>query len=171
LTADRAEDWPRHWRWKGEPRAPGPAVVFDLDGVLSDASARQHFLTGPGKKNWKGFFDAVGDDPLIEEVARLTEVLDPAVAIVLLTGRPLRVQSLTVTWLEKYEPRWDLLVMRPSGDYGLSPDFKRSTVRELRERGFDVRLAIEDDTRNRDMFLDEGVPCIYLHSGYYENAE
>lgn len=171
MTADRAEDWPRHWRWKGEPRAPGPAVVFDLDGVLSDASARQHFLTGPGKKNWKGFFDAVGDDPLIEEVARLTEVLDPAVAIVLLTGRPLRVQSLTVTWLEKYEPRWDLLVMRPSGDYGLSPDFKRSTVRELRERGFDVRLAIEDDTRNRDMFLDEGVPCIYLHSGYYENAE
>ncbi len=163
-----AEAWPRHWRWKGEPREPGPAVVFDIDGVLSDASARQHFLTGPGKKDWKGFFDAVGEDPLIEEVARLTEVLDPAVTIVLLTGRPLRVQPLTLTWLEKYGPRWDLLVMRPSGNYGLSPESKRSTVAELRTRGFDVRLAIEDDTRNRDMFLAEGVPCIYLHSGYYE---
>jgi hypothetical protein len=143
-------------------------VVFDIDGVLSDASARQHFLTGSDKKDWKAFFDAAGDDPLIEEVARLTEVLDPAVTIVLLTGRPLRVQPLTLTWLEKYGPRWDLLVMRPSGNYGLSPEFKRSTVAELRTRRFDVRLAIEDDTRNRDMFLSEGVPCIYLHSGYYD---
>ena len=46
--------------------------------------------------------------------------------------------------------------------------FKRATVAELRKRGFDVRLAIEDDVRNREMFEAEGVPCIYLHSGYYE---
>ncbi len=162
------DGWPRHWRWKGEPRPPGPAVLFDMDGVLSDASARQHYLASPGKKDWKGFFNAAGDDPLVEEVARLTEVLDPAVTIVLLTGRPLRVQPLTVAWLERYEPRWDLLVMRPAGDYGASREFKRATVGELRERGFDVRLAIEDDVRNREMFEAEGVPCIYLQSGYYE---
>jgi len=170
LTAP-SSDWPRHWRWKGEPRPPGPAVVFDIDGVLSDASARQHFLAGPGRKDWRGFFDAAGDDPLIKEVSRLTEVLDPAVTIVLLTGRPIRVQPLTVAWLERNEPRWDLLVMRPAGDYGASLEFKRETVAELRKRDFDVRLAIEDDERNREMFEAEGVPCIYLHSGYYGNPQ
>ncbi len=143
-------------------------IIFDLDGVLSDATARQHFLEGPGRKDWNGFFDACGDDPLIEEVARLTELLDPEVVVVLLTGRPLRVQKLTVDWLERHEPHWDLLVMRPAGNYSAALEFKRRTVADLRQRGFDVRLAFEDDRRNYEMFREEGVPCIYIHSGYYE---
>jgi hypothetical protein len=57
--------------------------------------------------------------------------------------------------------------MRPSGDYSAALEFKRSTVTELRGRDFDVRLAVEDDIRNRDMFREEGVPCIYIDSGYY----
>ena len=39
---------------------------------------------------------------------------------------------------------------------------------ELRNIGFDVRLAFEDDIRNKEMFEAEGVPCVYLHSGYYK---
>ena len=31
-----------------------------------------------------------------------------------------------------------------------------------------LRLAIEDDRRNVAMFRDEGVACLYLHSGYYD---
>ena len=30
------------------------------------------------------------------------------------------------------------------------------------------RLAFEDDPRNVHMFHTQGVPCIYIHSGYYE---
>ena len=56
---------------------PGPAVVFDLDGVLSDAASRQHYLEGPWR-DWDAFFEACGEDPLIEEVARLLDLLDPA---------------------------------------------------------------------------------------------
>ena len=136
--------------------------------MLSDATARQHFLRGSAQKNWKGFFDAAGDDPLIEEVARLGELLDRGVVVVLLTGRPVRVQPLTLAWLERHRPRWDLLVMRPTGTYAVARDFKRATVADLRDRGFDIRLAFEDDIRNHEMFRAEGIPCIYLHSGYYE---
>ena len=32
-------------------------VIFDLDGVISDASHRQHFLKG-AEKDWDGFFSA-----------------------------------------------------------------------------------------------------------------
>jgi hypothetical protein len=142
-------------------------VVFDIDGVLSDAASRQHFIER-GRRDWRAFFDACGDDPLIEEVARLVELLDPALRVVLLTGRPLRVQPQTLAWLERYGLRWDLLIMRDMGDYSAAREFKRDTVAQLRAHGFDLRLAFEDDRRNLEMFRSEGVPCLYIHSGYYD---
>ena len=161
---------PHHWRWRREPLPGGPAVVLDMDGVLADARGRQHFLNGPGRKDWKGFFDAAGEDLVIEEVVRLTELLDRDLAVVLLTARPVRIRHLTLTWLERSGVDWDLLIMRPDRDFGPSVEFKRSTVRDLRGAGFDLRLAFEDDRRNVDMFHDEGVPCVYVHSGYYESV-
>lgn len=159
---------PHHWRWRRERLPGGAAVVLDLDGVLSDARGRQHFLNSPGRKDWRGFFDAAGDDPVIEEVARLLELLDRDLAIVLLTARPVRIRPLTEEWLERNGVDWHLLIMRPDGDFGPSVEFKRRTARLLHEVGFDLRLAFEDDRRNVEMFHEEGVPCVYLHSGYYE---
>ena len=142
-------------------------MVFDLDGVLSDAASRQHFLDGH-RRDWDAFFEACGDDALIEEVARLLSLLDVELAVVLLTARPLRVQPQTLAWLSRYSLRWDLLVMRDQGDYGAARDFKRRSVQELRQAGFDLCLSFEDDRRNVDMFRAEGVPCVYIHSGYYD---
>ncbi len=138
-----------------------------MDGVLSDAAGRQHYLDYP-LRDWDAFFEACGDDALIDEVARLLDVLDRDHRVVLLTARPYRVQPQTIGWLRRYELRWDLLIMRDMGDYQASRAFKRRTVHELREMGFDLRLAFEDDRRNVDMFHAEGVPCIYIHSGYYD---
>ena len=149
--------------------AGGPCVVFDIDGVLADAGHRQDVLFAGGKrKNWKAFFAAAGDDALIEEVARLTSLIDRDLRVVLLTARPTTNRSITLTWLAQHDLRWDLLVMRPDGDFRSSPDAKRMAVHELRTQGFDPQLAFDDDRRNVDMFHAEGVPCIYIHSGYYE---
>jgi phosphoglycolate phosphatase-like HAD superfamily hydrolase len=147
--------------------AGGPAVVFDLDGVLSDAASRQHYLEGPWR-DWDSFFEACGDDPLIEEIGRLLELISPDLAIVLLTARPDWVAPQTLAWLHRYRLRWDLLVMRDRGDFGAAREFKRRSVRELREAGFDLRLSFEDDRRNVAMFRDEGIPAVYIHSGYYD---
>jgi hypothetical protein len=141
-----------------------------MDGVLADATGRQHFLAGPGGKDWRGFFDAAGGDRVIEEVVRLTELLDRSLALVLLTARPVRIRPLTLGWLERSGVEWDLLVMRPDRDFGPSVEFKRRSTRELLAVGFDLRLAFEDDRRNVAMFHEEGVPCVYLHSGYYEGT-
>lgn len=163
---------PKHWLWRDGPEpTPGPAVLVDVDGVLSDASGRQHYLEDGTTRDWRGFFDACGEDAPIEEVARLVHLLDPALAVVLLTGRPVRVQDRTQAWLEHHGIRWDLLIMRDAGDYAAAREFKRQTVGELRDFGFDLRLAFEDDRRNLDMFHEEGVPCVYIHSGYYEKAD
>lgn len=158
---------PEHWTWRDGPVEPGPSAVIDLDGVLSDAVSRQHYLEAP-RRNWRAFFDACGDDPVIEEVRVLLDLLDANLRVVLLTARPERVHPLTEAWLHRYEIRWDLLVMRPWGDYEQSREFKLSSVWDLRAFGFDLRIAIEDDHRNVEMFRREGVPCIYFHSGYYD---
>ena len=157
---------PPNWRWRDHPVTAGPAVVFDIDGVLSDAAGRQHFIER-GRRDWTAFFEACGDDEVIEEIARLLELLDPRLTVVLLTGRPLRVRPQTLAWLERYGVRWDLLVMRDRGDYDHVTDFKRRVVEDLRAFGLDLRLALEDDPSNHAMFVAEGVPCVYIHSGYY----
>jgi hypothetical protein len=58
--------------------------------------------------------------------------------------------------------------MRGWGDYEVARDFKQMTIWDLRDAGFELRLAIEDDRRNVEMFRAEGVPCLYKHSGYYD---
>jgi len=158
---------PENWQWHDGPVGPGAAVVFDMDGVLSDAAGRQHYLEWP-ERDWDGFFEACGEDQVIDEVARLLEMLDGGLTVVLLTARPVRVRPQTLGWLDRYRLRWDLLIMRDYGDYMASTRFKREVVDDLRAMGFDLRLAFEDDRRNVDMFHAAGVPCVYIHSGYYD---
>lgn len=154
------------WVWRAGSLPAGPAVVVDIDGVVSDATHRQHWVSGRDK-DWSSFFEACGSDPVIEETARLVSLLDPELVVVLLTGRPVSVREATVEWLGKMQLRWDLLMMRDVGDYAASRSFKARSVGELRAAGFDLRLAFDDDLRNCEMFRSEGVPCVYLHSGYY----
>jgi hypothetical protein len=159
---------PDHWTWRDEEAVEaGRAVVVDIDGVLSDAATRQHYLEAP-RRDWQAFFEACGDDPVIEEMRVLLDLLEPGIRVVLLTARPARVHHLTAAWLGRYKVRWDLLIMRPWGDYELSRDFKQSSVWDLRDYGFDLLLGIEDDRRNVEMLRSEGIPCIYFHSGYYD---
>lgn len=142
-------------------------MVFDLDGVLSDAAARQHFLRGP-RPDWEAFFAASGDDPLVAEVATLLELLAPDLKVVLLSARPARTRDQTLAWLARHSLRWDLLVMREHGDHQPARAFKQQAVRELRSQGLDLVLCVEDDLRNVEMFREEGIPALYIHSGYYE---
>ena len=161
-----------NWTWREadgpeQDHAGRPAVIFDIDGVLSDAAGRQHYIER-GRRDWNAFFEACGDDPVIEEIARLLELLDQSLMVVLLTGRPQRVAPQTLAWLRRYGLRWDLLLMRSRGDYAWVTDFKEAAVADLRAHGFDLRLAFEDDPSNHAMYVAAGVPCVYIHSGYYE---
>ena len=58
--------------------------------------------------------------------------------------------------------------MREKGDFGAVSGRQAGRRARAPPVGFDLRLAIEDDPRNVAMFDREGVPCLYIHSGYYE---
>ena len=146
---------------------PGACVLVDVDGVIADGWHRQHFLQN-GQRDWKNFFaNAFGDTPIDGSVA-LTQQFASDTTVVLLTARPHNLHTITVDWVQQHGHRWDLLIMRHRSDGGLSsPKFKQRSVRELCERGFEPKLAIDDDQRNVDMFRSEGIAALYFHSGYY----
>ena len=48
----------------------GNVLIVDIDGVLADASAHQHFLNGE-TQNWEAFFKALIDSRTSREVQEL----------------------------------------------------------------------------------------------------
>ncbi len=154
--------------WRDGPRPPGRAVLVDIDGVISDASRRQHYLKNPeGRRDWRGFFGACGHDRPLTAVPALLRLLEPELLVVLLSARPAFVFDITVDWLHRHEIRWDLLVLRADDQYVGAAEFKRGVVRELRSTGFDIELAFDDDEQIVEMYRDEALHALYVHSGYY----
>ena len=51
---------------------------------------------------------------------------------------------------------------------GANSPYAAALLSNLATPGLDLRIAFEDDRRNVAMFRDAGVPCVYIHSGYYE---
>ena len=146
----------------------GPAVIVDIDGVISDASGRQHYLNNArGVRDWEGFFGAVADDPALADAARLLELLDRDLAVVLLSARPAWLLDVTVQWLGRQRMRWDLLVLRNDEEFTDAASFKQEALCDLQAVGYDVMLAFDDDRTIVEMYRAAGVPCIYIHSGYY----
>lgn len=149
---------------------PGPVLVVDVDGVLSDASGRQHLLDGVPRQ-WEAFFEASVDDSPVSEGVGLIRALatgDRYRTTVLLTARPARLADITMAWMDRHDVAWDLLVMRVDDDQRSSPDVKREAVVELRATGHEPTLAVDDDPRNAEMYRSEGIPVVYVHSGYYD---
>ncbi len=155
----------------GGSSAGGPLVIFDLDGVISDASRRQHFLSGE-RKDFRGFFLAAVDDPPLAAGQALAASVSADHTVAILTARPFYVVDNTRSWLAANDVRHDLLILRPQrgeGVHSASADFKRRELHRLWAAGYEVTVALDDDERIIDMYRSEGVFALYIHSGYYEH--
>jgi len=158
--------YPENWCWNTGPVAPGKVVLVDIDGVIADARERMQGIE-TGRHRWPDFFKTVGDDELIGEVAHLLELISSDFIIVLLSARPLNSQNTTIEWLHRHKVRWDLMILRATSSMQRPAHYKRHRTRELRERGFEPVFSLEDDPRNVEMYREEGVPCLYIHSGIH----
>ena len=154
-----------HWRWRDAPIAGGPAVIVDVDGVISDGSNRQHLAQA---RRWDEFFAGCPDDPPLEAAVSLVHSLDADITVVLLTARPWHLLEATSDWLKNHQVRWDLLILRPPNSGDRSRVYKATEVGNLRQHGFELLCALEDDPRNVKMYNEVGVPCVYVYSGYYD---
>ena len=154
------------WICNNELSKGSEVIIFDLDGVISDAAHRQHFLKGT-ERDWDGFFSACTDDPPIISGVKLINVLNKYHKTIILTARPSSVQSKTVNWLKRHSVVWDVLIMRSDDDHRQSSEMKLTALNQIRDAGYDPVLVFDDDPKNIAMFLEQEVPAISVHSGYY----
>lgn len=118
-------------------------AVFDIDGVLADATHRQHHLAAR-PKDWDAFFGEVGADPVIE--AGVRRYLEEATRheVVLMSGRPERTRRDTREWLTRNglgEPR---MILREDVDFRPAAVVKSELI-GLVALPNDVAILVDDD--------------------------
>lgn len=154
----------------GRPRA----VIWDLDGTLSDDTARAHFVeVEEGRaRDWHSYFDAIDTDPPIAASMEVLRALHAAgLRIVFLTGRPDYTRPKTERWLRANGlTEYDALVMRPEGERRPAGWFKAEAVVRLR-REYELVCAFEDRIDVADHLREAGVPVFLYGAGAQAAAE
>lgn len=143
------------------------SIICDLDGTLADCAHRRHHVQ---EKNWPAFYAGIADDPLNEPVRELLRLGHGAgYQIVLCSGRPEEYRQITLDWLDKYDIPFDLLFMRPSGDYRADYIVKTEMLERMRRAEFDIAFSIDDRPsviercwRANDIF------CFQVYSGEWD---
>lgn len=156
------------------PKHLPKAVIWDLDGTLSDDRARAHFVeVEKGKtRDWKSYFDAIGSDPPIAASMEVLRALHAAGnRVVFLTGRPEHTRRTTERWLRANGlTDYDRLLMRPPGDDRPSGHFKVDEVKKLR-REYQLVCAFEDRIDVAEALRGAGVPIFLYGAGAEAAAE
>jgi phosphoglycolate phosphatase-like HAD superfamily hydrolase len=118
-------------------------AVIDLDGVLADVRHRLRFVeTRP--KDWRAFFAAAADDPVLEEGRRVVAALAEVHDVVYLSGRPEYCRDDTIAWLQRHGLPEAPIHLRPWGDHRPARDLKVALLRDLaRER--EIAVLVDDD--------------------------
>jgi hypothetical protein len=135
-------------------------AIVDIDGVLADATHREHHLA-VRPKDWDSFFSDVGGDAPIARGIRQVEELAREHGVVLLTGRPENCREATIEWLDRHSVAFAELVMRPDGDHRPAYVFKSSLVRG-RWRPEEVHVILDDDERVVDALHNQGFPAVLV---------
>ncbi|MFL0579464.1 hypothetical protein [Dietzia sp. 179-F 9C3 NHS] len=93
--------------WKEPLHDPGPAVVFDIDGVLADMRPFEHLIEAPTsrEKEWKEFHKNFGRAKPIKAglvtARRIFDELD--IDLAYSTTRPEQHARRTLRWFERYD--------------------------------------------------------------------
>ena len=137
-------------------------VILDIDGTIADVRHRLHHIKGPGKKNWKAFFEAMDRDTPIQPMIRKVHKLEKEHDIIVVTGRPEHYRARTEEWLKAHGIRYLRLFMRPDGDHRPDYTVKEEVLREFKKG--QIVLAIDDRAPVCDMWEKNGIRCIRVDS-------
>ena len=150
------------------------AMIWDLDGTLSDDKARAHFVeVEHGRaRDWHSYFDAIDTDPPIAASMEVLRAMHAAGSrILFLTGRPEYTRPKTERWLEANGlTEYDALLMRPENERRPAGHFKADVVDRLR-RDYELVCAFEDRIDVAEMLRRAGVPVFLYGAGAEAAAE
>lgn len=143
------------------PEPPEQGLIVDIDGTISDPSHRRHFLEGPSP-DWLAFSQQLHLDAPREGAIAQVGRLSSTYMIILCSGRPSYVIGETASWLDRYNVRYDILVLRPPGDRVPGIEHKLRALASMRRHAVKVVAIVDDDDRVRLEFARRNMPSIDL---------
>lgn len=142
-------------------------IIVDIDGTIADCNHRLHYIKGKSskEKNFPAFEAGIPHDTPIEEMISIVSELQKQFTILILTGRGEQSRDVTEKWLADHGIVYEKLYMRPNKDYRPDFEMKKVLLEQIREDGFDPKVAFEDRAKNREMFINNGVFVIDVNQG------
>ena len=144
------------------------AVIFDLEGTLSNDRHRDHLkVCSGGSGTLAEWHRAICNDTPNESIITMFNMYheDPNVVVIICTGKEEAYRNEAVGWLKRnvrtYTELSVPLLMRPKMDKRSSPDLKRSQVEEIRGNGLNPILAIDDRLDVCKMYKSENIAAIH----------
>lgn len=144
-----------------DQKSKSKIVIIDLDGTIANCEHRQHHVQGPGKKDWKAFFNGMEDDTLNRPLNLVLEALQECgYELYFVTARPSNYKTKTVRWLlekagwkeDEYEIR-----MRNAGDYRADNIVKQEILDSIRTEGREILVVFDDRKSVVDMWRANGI--------------
>lgn len=135
------------------------AIIVDRDGTL--ARIDRSFLDCE-RPDWRSFHAAIPFDTPVPAIVNLTRSIADDIAVIICTGRQADFSPQMHAWLRKHGIRYDLLLMRKSGDYRPDNIIKSELFRDYIDPNFDVLYAVDDRPSVCDMWRALGIPLIQV---------
>jgi acid phosphatase class B len=142
-------------------------VIIDIDNTLCISNERFALATKPnGKIDW----DIAHNPELIEKDKPNYPMIDLAkkykkdgFEVIVLTGRPESVESVTEEWLKKYEIEYDRLIMRNRSSHFLKAVVYKKKVYETLIKS-DVFCAYDDEEEIIQMWNSLGITAFKVYA-------
>jgi FMN phosphatase YigB (HAD superfamily) len=145
-------------------------VCVDLDGTLSNDEHRHRLAPAKGSPLdlWQEYHLACADDTPIDGTIATLKLLPDSVQVHIISGRWEQMRKETEVWLAAHGISYDALRM-----YGLSDrpmknyNYKVQYVEELRDKGFDPILFLENEPIVADYIEEHGaLPVLCVNPRY-----
>lgn len=148
------------------------AVLFDMDGTLTDVSAIRHYVVGGPAHNYRKDFEAFHRESVNQPAhahvvnhAQVANLLGHAIVIV--TAREARWRNHTAMWLALNGVPSDALYMRANGDRRPDYEVKRDIYARL-SASFDIVHAVDDNPAVLRLWDELGIPTTVIQGWYSE---
>lgn len=152
-------------RDNSEGRRPR-AIICDLDGTLCNIDHRLIHVKKEGKKDWKAFFDGIGDDVPYEWCDTLLRKFEEY-PIILCSGRPDNYRASTTNWLHEYVIPHTSLFMRERNDYRPDTIVKEILYLYEIEPYYTPFFVVDDRQSVVDMWRSHGLTVLQCQDGNF----
>ncbi len=133
--------------WNPGAKRPSQAVGWDLDSTLCRTVHRRHLIPAikAGEATWDDYSDLCPEDEPIPGAVVLARMLWRAGHVqYAISGRSARAKDQTLSWFMRHDVPMDHVILRPAGDTTENGLFKVRQLNELRYKGVEFCLFLED---------------------------